>query len=180
VRFARRSSKTVTVDVFRNSNGRRVLGNRRVAHFTKRKRSFTWNARTAGRGIYTVRLRSGGDVRQFVLSRHGGRFHRRPAATRRRCGTLRSFLLGLPVFGGTRGKKLAVSYRLGSARTVRVDVLRGTRVVKRFKARSRRAGRTYRVKVAPRRLTRATYRVRLTLTRRGTKPQRVTLAARRL
>ena len=94
-----------------------------------------------------MRLRSGGDVRQFVLARRGGRFHRRPASTRRaRCGTLRSFRLGLPVFGGTRRRKLAVSYRLGSARTARVTVLRGKRVVRRLKARSRRAGRTYRVK----------------------------------
>ncbi|MEO8687950.1 MAG: glucodextranase DOMON-like domain-containing protein [Solirubrobacteraceae bacterium] len=180
VRFTRRSSKPVRVDVFRNSNGRRVLGNRRVARFTKRTRSFTWKARRAGRGIYTVRLRSGSDVREVVLSRRGGRFHRRPASSRRRCGTLRSFALGLPVFGGTRGKRLAVSYRLGSARTARVTVLRGTHVVKRFKARSRRAGRTYRLKLVPRKLKRATYRVRLTLTRRGTKPRRVTLAARRL
>ena len=78
VRFARRASRPVTVDVFRNSRGRRVLGNRRVARFTKRKRSFTWKARGAGAGIYTVRLRSGGDVRRFVLARRGGRFHRRP------------------------------------------------------------------------------------------------------
>ena len=93
---------------------------------------------------------------------------------------LRTFKLGLPVFGGTRARRLGVSYRLGSARTARVTVLRGRRVVRRFKARSRRAGRTYRVSIAPRGLPRATYRVRLTLTRRGTKPRRFTLAARRL
>jgi hypothetical protein len=181
VRFARRTSRPVTVDVFRNARGRRVLGNRRVAHFTNRKRSFTWKARGAGQGIYTVRLRSGGDVRQFVLARRGGRFHRRPAAAKRPgCGIVRSFKLGLPVFGGTRGKKLALSYRLGSARTVRVTVLRGKRVVRRFKAHSRRPGRTYRQRIAPRGLRRGTYRVRLTLTRRGAKTRRVTLAAQRL
>ena len=181
VRFARRSSQPVTVDVFRNSRGRRVLGNRRVAHFAKRTRSFTWKARRAGKGIYTVRLRSGGDVRQFVLERRGGRFHRRPASARRpRCGTLRSYRLGLPVFGGTRRRMLAATYRLGRARTARVTVLRGKRVVRRSKARARRAGRTYRVKIAPRRLRRGTYRVRLTLTRRGAKTQRFTLSSKRL
>jgi hypothetical protein len=93
---------------------------------------------------------------------------------------VRSVKLGLPVFGGTRGRKLALSYRLGSARTARVTVLRGKRVVRRFKAHSRRAGRTYRQRIAPRRLKRGTYRVRLTLTRRGTKTRRFTLAAQRL
>ena len=116
-----------------------------------------------------------------MLARRGGRFHRRPAAARRAgCGLVRSFKLGLPVFGGTRRKKLAVSYRLGSARTARVTVLRGKRVVRRSRARSRRAGRTYRLRIAPRRLKRATYRVRLTLTRRGTKTRHYTLAAKRL
>jgi hypothetical protein len=128
-----------------------------------------------------VRLRSGADVRQFVLARRGGRFHRRPASARRPgCGTLRAFKLGLPVFGGTRGRKLAVSYKLASARTARVTVLRGKKTVRRYKARSRRAGRTYRVSIKPRKLKRATYRVRLTLTRRGARTQRFTLSSKRL
>jgi C-terminal binding-module, SLH-like, of glucodextranase len=181
VRFARRTSKPVTVDVFRNSRGRRVLGNRRVAHFVRRKRSFTWKARHAGAGIYTVRVSSGGDVRQFVLARRGGRFRRRPASARRPgCGTLRSFKLGLPVFGGTRRRKLAVSYRLGARRTVRVTVLRGKKTVRRYKARARRAGRTYKLSIKPRKLKRGTDRVRLTLTRRGSKTRRFTLSAKRL
>jgi hypothetical protein len=181
VRFTRRTSRRVTVDVFRNSRGRHVLGNRRVAHLTRRKRSFTWKGRHAGAGIYTVRLRSGGDTRQFVLSRSGGRFHRRRASVRRPgCGTLRSFKLGLPVFGGTRSRKLAVSYRLGARRTVRVSVLRGKKTVRRYKARARRAGHTYKLSIRPRKLKRGTDRVRLTLTRRGTKTRRFTLTAKRL
>jgi hypothetical protein len=61
-----------------------------------------------------------------------------------------------------------------------VSVLRGTRVVRRFKARSRRAGRTYRMRIAPRGLRPGTYRVRLTLSRRGAKTRRYTLTAQRL
>jgi hypothetical protein len=181
VRFTRRSATPVRVEIFRNSRGRRVLGNRRVARFIKRKRSFTWKARGAGDGIYSVRVRSGGDVRRFVVARRGGRFHRRRGSARRPgCGTLRAYALGLPVFGGTQRKRLAVSYRLGSARTARVTVLRGKRVVRRTRARSRRAGRTYRVRIAPRGLRPGTYRIRLTLSRRGTRTRRFTLAAQRL
>ena len=93
---------------------------------------------------------------------------------------LRTFALGLPVFGGTTGRKLTASYRLGARRTVRVSVLRGKRVVRRSRARSRRAGATFRQRIAPRGLRRGTYTVRLTLSRRGTKTRRFTLVAQRL
>ena len=175
VRLPARRSR---IDIFRNSRGYRVLGNRRVARLTKR-RSFTWSAR--GDGVYSVRIRSGGDVRHFVVERRGGRFHRRRGSARHPgCGTLRTFALGLPVFGGTTRRKLGVSYRLGVRRTARVTVLRGKRVVRRSRAHSRRAGRTFRMKIRPRGLRSGSYRVRLTLSRKGTKTRRFTLAAKRL
>jgi hypothetical protein len=144
------------------------------------RRPFTWTTRRAG--VYTVQFGGGSDVRRFVVVRRGGRFHRSRGFARRPagCGTLRAFSLGLPVFGGTTRRKLAVSYRLGARRTARVSVLRGKRVVRRFKAKSRSAGRIYRTKIRPRGLRAGSYRIRLTLSRKGTKTRRFTLAARRL
>jgi hypothetical protein len=128
-----------------------------------------------------VRLRSGGDVRRFVLERRGGRFHRRRGYTRRPgCGLVRSFALSRPVFGGSGRRALVARYRLGSARTARVTVLRGKKVVRRYKAHRRRARRAYRQRIAARGLRPGTYRVRLTLSRRGTKTRRFTLGAKRL
>ena len=43
--FRRRGSRGVTVDVFQSSIGRRVLGNRRIARFTGRRKAFTWRGR---------------------------------------------------------------------------------------------------------------------------------------
>jgi hypothetical protein len=42
-----------------------------------------------------------------------------------------------------------VNYRLGSNAKVSIDVLRGRRVVARYRAKTRRAGRIYRVSIAP-------------------------------
>jgi pimeloyl-ACP methyl ester carboxylesterase len=166
--------RRTTADVIRDSHGRRVV-NRRVARRVT-KRSFTWTARRPG--VYTVRLRSGGDIRRFVVVRRGGRFHRRRGFARRPgCGTLRSYALSLPVFGGTTGKRLKVSYRLGAKRTARVTLLRGKRVVRRFKART---GTHRTLRIAPRGLRPGLYKVRLTLTRRGATTRRFTLASQRL
>jgi hypothetical protein len=188
VRLSRRVRRPVTVSVLRHSAGRRVLRRtKRVARFRGRTRSFTWRARGTGRGYYTVRLRmrlGGGrvDERRIVLERRRGRFVRRPASVRRPdCRLLSAFRLGAPVFGGTGARRLAVRYRLVPSARVRVDVLRGRRVVRRL-ARSRRApaGRTRRLALRPRGLARGTYRVRLTIRRAGATPRRVSLRARRL
>jgi hypothetical protein len=54
-------------------------------------------------------------------------FARRPLG----CGLIRSYSLGLPVFGGTTRRRLTASYRLGAKRTIRITVLRGKTVVRR-------------------------------------------------
>jgi len=187
VTFSRAVLGRVTADVFRHSDGRRVLGNRQVARFTRRSRSFTWSGRgrRIGDGVYSVRMTipTGGrttDVRRIVLERVRGRFRARPAAYRRAsCGALSSFKLDLPVFGGSKRRSLGVSYRLGSAARVRVTVLRGNRVVRRYLTRSRLAGRTYRQSVLSRKLRRGTYRVRIVVTRPGASTTS-TLTAKRL
>ena len=122
--------RRTTVDVLRNSRGRTVLGNRRVARLVKR-RSFTWTTR-ARRASTRCGCAAAVTRGASWSVRRGGRFHRRGAFARRPgCGTLRTFALGLPVFGGTRGRPLAVAYRLGAKRTARITVLRGKRVVRR-------------------------------------------------
>ena len=87
LRFTRRVRRGATIDVFQSSIGGRVVRNRRVARFTKRKRSFTWSGRGARDGYLFVRFRvpaaGGTDVRRAVLVRRGGHFHRRPAFYRR-------------------------------------------------------------------------------------------------
>jgi hypothetical protein len=164
---SRRRGARVRVDVFRLSTGRSVLGNRRVARFS-RSRSFTWSGARGGDGTYLVRVRSGGDVRRFVLVRRRGRFRVRPVSERRAsCGLLRSFKLERPVFGGRSNRALGITFRVGTEARVFVEVLRGRRVVRRFRPTSRRPGVTHRLRLASEGLRRSDHRIRLTVTAGG-------------
>ena len=189
-RFVRRQpDRTVTVDVFRVSQRGRVLDQRRVARFANRSRGFDWNGRSNGRlvgpGYYFARLAvptSGGrsERRRVTLQKTGGRFARRPAfALRERCGTLQSFKLVRPVFGGRTGTPLSASYRLGRRARVSLRITRGTRTVRRYKARTRAANRTFRIRVPARALARGEYRVRIAVVR-GRRTTRGAITGRRL
>jgi hypothetical protein len=191
ISFRRRISRPVSVDVFQESSGRNVLGNRRVAHFARRTRSFTWNghANRRGRhvtnGVYFVRLRMAlgrgvNDDRRYPVSRRAGHFATRPAFYRRTsCAAISSFKLENPVFGGVHNRPVGISFRLATNARVAVAVLRGNRVVKRYAAATRRRNRTYRLRLAAERLRRAEYHVRLTVSVGGrTVVERLT--ARRL
>lgn len=189
--FARRVDRPVTVDVFQQSRGRRVVDNRLVARFTQKTRAFTWNGRSrrgGGRlasGQYFARLRIDAgpgvrDIRRITLQRRGGRFSARPAFYgRESCGLLRSTKLSSSVFGGTQGRRLGIAYRT-TAPTARVTVtvLRGSRVIRRFPARIS-GSRTQRLTLVSRRLRRGDYRVRIEA-RDGARTERRTLTARRL
>ena len=188
--FVRRQpDRPVTVDVFRVSQNGRVLDQRRVARFTNRRKAFTWNGRSKGRwparGYYFARLAvptSGGrsERRRATLEKTGGRFARRPAfALRERCGTLQSFKLVRPVFGGRTGTPLSASYRLGRRARVSVRITRGSTTVRRYKAATRAANRTYRLKVPARALRRGEYRVRIAVVR-GRRTTRGAITGRRL
>ena len=186
--FAKRVSGPVTVGVFQTSAGGRVVGNRRVARFTGRQRSFTWNGRgTRVRdGYLFARIRvpvAGGvaDVRRVTLRRRGGRYARIGRSFYRRlsCGLLTQYKLGSPVFGGRGGQALRVAFRLSAPARVAIELRRGGRVVKRFASTQRQAHTTYRVRVGSKRLARGDYRVRITV-RRGAQTVRSTLAAARL
>ena len=175
--------RRVTVDVFRQNAGRRVVGERRVARFARRTRSFRWSGRgrEVGPGHYNVRLRVGGTSQRFTFVRRDRRFVARPGFERRgRCGLLARFKLQRPVFGGSTATPLRFSYRLAEPARVRLVVRRGSRVVRRYRSRSRRAARTYRLRIPVARLARGDHRV--TLTARTASGRRLTarLTSRRL
>ena len=170
------------VEVFRQSRGRTIIGNRRVARFRPRERSFTWRARGAriGRGVYVVRLRSGGDVRRVAVRRGARRFSVRPRFERApQCGVLRLFKLERPVFGGRTNRAVDVSFRLRRSARVSAVVRRGGRVVRRYRARPARAGIVHRLRLDSEGLPRGDHRVRLRVAVGGRVVSAV-LVARRL
>jgi hypothetical protein len=179
--FGRRLDLPVDVDVFQVSEGRRIVRERRVAHFGGARRSILWRGHPRD-GYYFARftMRRGGrrvDVRRIVLRRRHGSFARvRRHYRRGSCELLRSFKLERPVFGGRSRTPLRVAYRLSRSATVTLTVARGGRRVHRTVA-SRSPGRTYRLALAPRR--RGVYRVRLTASAGGRRVT-ATLTARRL
>jgi len=189
--FDRAVNAPVTVDVFQQSVGRRVVGERLVARFTGRSSSVAWDGRAnrSGRrvtdGYYFVRFRivqPGGqtDVRRITLRRVRGRFTARPDFYRRAaCDLLRSFKLERPVFGGRTSRALNVSYRLTDGADVTVTVSRGAERIRTFTENGRVANRTYRLRLGSGALRTGDYTVTL-VARRGTTTVRSTLTARRL
>jgi len=189
--FTQRLAGPVSVDVFQQSAGRRIVGERLVARFRGASDDVRWNgkANRKGRkvtdGYYFVRYRmktpAGTDTRRVALRRVKGKWSRRPDFYRRAsCDLLRSFKLERPVFGGRTSRALHLSYQAERAARADVTVLRGSRVVKRFKARSVPARRTIRLRVGSGKLPRGTYRVRITLRRAGERPVTSMLTAQRL
>ena len=170
--FSRRGGAKVRFDVFRQSVGTRVVGNRLVARFD-RSRGFTWSSRgnraRTGEGYYFVRARvrtpNGRiDERRVAFRRLRGRFRARPAFDRTpSCRLLSSFKLERTVFGGRGNRALSIAFRLESTASAQVEVLRGGRVVKRYRTQPRRRGTTHRLRLASEGLPRGDYAVRLTV-----------------
>ena len=189
VSFARRTTNPVQVDVFQQSRGRQIFGNRLVARFTRRSGPLVWsgrgNRRRLSDGVFLVRVRvrttSGRvDDRRYVLQRVRGRFRSRPASERPpTCALVQSAKLSRPVFGGRSNRALNATFRVGEQARVSVDVLRGGRVVRRLGSTTRQAGVTHRVRLGSERLRRGDHVVRVTATA-GTRRQVVRLTARRL
>jgi len=191
IRFRRSVNRPVTVDVFQQSIGRRVIGERLVARFENARTSFRWNGRANRRGrtvrdgIFMVRFRlreSSGliDNRRIDRERKGARWTARPAHYGREgCTLLRSYKLERPVFGGTNRKSLGIAYRLLERARVTVTVKRGKKVVKRFKAATKAGGRTHRVRFAQKNRPRGDYKVTVRAVR-GKRKQSRTLTSRKL
>ena len=125
-----------------------------------------WDGRDAdgapvAHGDYVVRLLAragaGVSVRRVAVARRGGlrrgpRIERAPS-----CGLLRRLDVALPSFGT---RQLSVGYTLARAARVRLEVVRGGRVVRRIAARRRAAGR-HRVRLQARGLRPGRYTIRL-------------------
>jgi hypothetical protein len=167
--FKRRTRNPVRVDVFRTTTGRRVTGERRVARFDRRTRSFRWKGRgrRVRNGYYVVRFavrapNGSTDFRRVAFRRAKGRFKRLPPYSRgTQCSLVNTFKLERPVFGGTKRRSLGIAFRLGRAARVTVTVTRKGKRVKRFKQRSYNAGRTYRLRLGAKGRKRGLYRVTL-------------------
>lgn len=181
----------VDVDVFQHSGGTSIFGERLVARFRGKSRAFAWNGR-ANRprrrvrdGYYSVRVRartSGGKIetRRFTFERRRGRFVVRPAFYRRQtCGTLASFKLERPVFGGRTNRALHVSYLVAKRAQVRLEFRRGNKVLLRTPWRVRRAGASFRERFDAERRPRGTYTVVIYVTQ-GNERLVARLSARRL
>jgi hypothetical protein len=185
VDFRRQGRAPVRVDLLRETIGRRLVRRKRVHGFGLRSSGF----RFAGRrlrlrnGHYVLRFRtrtaSGRtDTRLIALVRRGGRFRLRPAvADRRTCALLDSFSLRRSVFGGRRRAPLVMRVRVSEEASVKVEVRRRGRLVKRFATRLLAPGRTHSLRLRSRR--RGDHRVTLTAAGPG-KTDTATLTARRL
>jgi len=92
---------------------------------------------------------------------------------------VRSYKLLRPVFGGTGSRGVGASYRVSRAATVTVVVRRGSRVVRRCKARRATPGRTYRLSLSAKGLRRGDYTFALTAVS-GKTTLRSNLVTRRL
>ena len=185
---SRRVNRPYTLEVFETSHGRTLVRNRRVFRRAgTRRQVLSLAGRHLPGGTYfaraTMHLPGGRhDIRRVTLRRVHGRFTVvAPHYRRDSCGLLSSFKLSGPAFGGTRTAALGVAYRLGGdAAAVRVELLRGRRVVRHVaSAGHEQAGLTYRLRVPARALRRAVYRVRITIRSHG-RTVRATLASRRL
>ena len=85
---------------------------------------------------------------------------RSATATRPRAKAIRSFKLARRSFGGRAGA-LVVTFRLARTQRATLDLLRGGKVVRVVSKRTRKGGRTYRLRVGARGLARGAYRIRL-------------------
>src|SRR3954447_690912 len=188
--FARFGTNPVSVNVYRQSSGRRVLGSQLVARFGNRKGAFNWNGRPNVRkrhvsdGFYVARLRvkvgRTFDQRQIALLRSHGRFHVGPAFVRKpSCAAVANFGLNKPVFGGTRNRSLKVYVVLHRTVKLSLTFTKGKRVIRTVKAKTRRPGR-YTLTFKSKRLARGDYHVNLTAVETNKRRTRATLTARKL
>jgi hypothetical protein len=146
----RRQLRPFSVELFRHSKGRRVV-DRRVARLRVNRDSVRL-PKGAGDGFYFARIRmvlpGTDDVRRVALRYRRGRWSVRPDHyLRTSCGALKAFKLERTVFGGRRRVPLRISYRLPTGvDSVRVEILRGPKVVRRITGGTER-GRAHRLTV---------------------------------
>ena len=173
--FAFRATAPVTIDLFRQTRGRRVSGEVLVRRFRNVTGAVRWNGRDSrGRrlrdGHYLVRFAAQTPAgvmyeRRFGLLLRNGRF--RVLARHESedtCGLLRRFKLLRSVFGGRSNRPLTISFRF--ANDARAEIIvrrRGGRVIRRFVEQQYVGGVLHRKRIG-RRLTRRLPRGRYTVT----------------
>jgi hypothetical protein len=163
--FNRLGSARARVRLLRVTRGREVTRATLVRDFGQRNRSFSWRGGIRiPRGYYvaefTTRAANGRlDRRRVALRRVAGRFL--PLRTFERfsaCGFIQQAGLTQPLFGGRRDARATLRFRLREAASVDVEIKRGSRVVRRIRARNFRAGRNHSLNVSlPRAARRGEY-----------------------
>jgi hypothetical protein len=188
----RREKKPFSVEVFQQTQGRKVIGNRLVARFKGKKKSFAWNGkdrkgRRLSAGNYFVRFKmktSNGatDTRRATLAFKGGRFKNAPDFYQRvDCGIYKSLKLSSSAFGGTTNAPLGIAYKLAvPAKAVTIKVSVGSKVIKTFTG-GGEVEKTYRFKLPAKAVKRGKVaKVVVTADRPGQATTSITLAANRL
>ena len=178
---ARRSGRGLTIgagggkfdaQVFQLSKGRSVIRKKRVVRYKGASGEKTWNGKTprgkaVPNGFYLVRISTDGKTRQLTFERRNGRFvARSDFQTGSSCGALRGFQLRSPVFGGRKNVAASVAFRLTRpAETVRIEVMRNNKLVKRVIRRKVAGNRTYKLSIPARGLKRGAYTFRIVAVR---------------
>ena len=162
--FTRRKALPLTVDVFQASRGTTILDNRRVALFTKKSKSFTWNGKANRKGKrvvdgiyfvrYTMKVKGRNDTRRLAVERRKGRWSVLPAFdTHDQCAVLADAKSERPVYGGKRSRALLTSFRVGpNPAVVSVAVMRGKRTLRKVRPKAVAAGKLYRLSFSARTL----------------------------
>jgi hypothetical protein len=143
----------------------------------------TVSARFPNAGVYNVGVRAADDRGGVAFASKQVTISGPSTGTTGKGPTLvKSFKLNRPVFGGRKSRKLVASYKLREAGKTVLSLYRGKKRVKRLSSGSRKANKTYKVSIKPKKLKRgATYTVRLLATSAdGKRTQRVRLSAKRL
>jgi hypothetical protein len=143
----------------------------------------TVTARFPNAGVYNVGVRAADDRGGVAYASKQVTISGPSSGTTGKGPTLiKSFKLNRPVFGGRKNAKLVASYKLREAGKATLSLYRGKKRVKRLSTGSRKANKTYKVKIKPKKLKKgATYTVRLSATSAdGKRTQKVRLSAKRL
>jgi hypothetical protein len=146
-------------------------------------KSGTVSARFPNAGVFNVGVRVADDRGGVAFASQQVTISGASSGTTGKGPTLvKSFKLNRPVFGGRKNAKLVASYKLREAGKATLTLYRGSKKVKRVSTGSRKANKTYRVKIKPKKLKKgATFTVRLSATSAdGKRTQKVRLSAKRL
>jgi hypothetical protein len=129
-------------------------------------------------GTYTVGVEVLDDDGAVAVARASLVVVRAPRARIER-DPIRSFRRNTTSFGGPRGRRLVITYRVYERSRVTVSLRRGPRMVRRIDAGVRRSSRSYRIVVKPTRLRKGRYTVRMSVLAASGKRQTAELNARR-